>query len=212
MSADHEPATGPGTGPDALPDLDRDTDLGLADDPRRSRLVRAAAVVGDLDSPFYVEERDRDVWNEASAVGFQVLLWGAPLVAAAALWISGADALPAVGLLIVLWAAAGALVLAYARRFGVDPNARTSPVAGRQALFIAVIGLLGTGLLNAGLDLEAGGSSATASFLRGAGQGASVTAAVLSLVVVALLIRERRRPQERSDGPPPADDRPRDRG
>lgn len=28
-----------------------------------------AAVLGDLDRPFYAEERERDVWNEASAVG-----------------------------------------------------------------------------------------------------------------------------------------------
>lgn len=42
----------------------------LDHDPRRSWFVRAAAVVGDLDSPFSAEERDRDVWNEASAVGF----------------------------------------------------------------------------------------------------------------------------------------------
>lgn len=36
---------------------------------------RVTARIGDLDDPFYAEERDRDVWNEASAVGFQLLLW-----------------------------------------------------------------------------------------------------------------------------------------
>src|SRR5690242_18627048 len=34
-----------------------------------SRFVRWAGVVGDLGSPFLAEERQRDVWNEASAVG-----------------------------------------------------------------------------------------------------------------------------------------------
>ena len=36
--------------------------------------MRAAAVIGDLSNPFHREERQRDAWNEASAVGLQVLL------------------------------------------------------------------------------------------------------------------------------------------
>jgi hypothetical protein len=36
--------------------------------------VRVAAVIGDLSNPFYGEERQRDVWNEASAVALQVLI------------------------------------------------------------------------------------------------------------------------------------------
>lgn len=166
-------------------------DLDLDDDPRRSRLVRAASLVGDLDSPFYTEERDRDVWNEASAVGFQVFLWGVPLVAAASLWIAGAAALLPVGILLSLWGAASGVVLAYARRFGVDPNARASLIDGRRALFLAVIGLLGTGVVRAALDLEVSGDSIGASFLRGMGQGAAATAAVLSLLVVVMLVRDR---------------------
>ena len=165
----------------------------LDHDPRRSRFVRAASVVGDLGSPFYDEERDRDVWNEASAVGFQVFLWGLPLVAAASLWILGAGALLPVGLLLALWAAGGGVVLAYARRFGVDPNARTPLIAGRRAMFLAVLGLLGTGVVRAALDLEVAGSSPATSFLRGMGQGAAGAAAVLCLLVVALLVRDRLR-------------------
>jgi hypothetical protein len=44
-------------------------------DPRDSVFVRLAAGVGDLGNPFYREERQRDVWNEASAVGMQLTLW-----------------------------------------------------------------------------------------------------------------------------------------
>ena len=33
-----------------------------------SWFIRTAAVIGDLSNPFYGEERQRDVWNEASAV------------------------------------------------------------------------------------------------------------------------------------------------
>lgn len=162
-------------------------------DPRNSRFVRAASVVGDLDSPFYAEERDRDVWNEASAVGFQVLLWGIPLVAAAALWISGVAALLPAGLVLALWLTAALVVLAYADRFGVDPNERTPLIAGRRAMFAAVLGVLGTGVVRAALDLETAGGSAATSFLRGMGQGMAATAVVLCLLLLVLVVRDARR-------------------
>lgn len=169
--------------PDSAPEADPD--------PRRSRFIRTASVVGDLDSPFYDEERDRDIWNEASAVGFQVFLWGVPLVATASLWIVGAPALLPTGLLLALWVGAGAVVLAYARRFEVDPNARSPLIAGRRAMFLAVMGLLGTGMIRGALDLETTGTSPASSFVRGMGQGMAGAAAVLSLLLVALLIRDR---------------------
>lgn len=162
-------------------------------DPRDSRFVRAAAVVGDLDSPFYAEERDRDVWNEASAVGFQVLLWGVPLLGAVALWLAGASALLPVGLLLAVWAVAGGVVLGYAHRFGVDPNARTPLVAGRRAAFFAVLGLLGTGVVRAASDLEGAGTSAGASFVRGMGQGMAAAAVALVVLLAVLLVRDRLR-------------------
>jgi hypothetical protein len=162
-------------------------------DPRDSRFVRAAAVVGDLDSPFYAEERDRDVWNEASAVGFQVLLWGVPLVGALALWLGGASALLPVGLLLGVWVAAGTVVLVYAHRFGVDPNARTPFVAGRRAAFVAVLGLLGTGVVRAATDLEVAGTTAGTSFVRGMGQGMAFAALVLVVLLAVLVLRDRRR-------------------
>ena len=162
-------------------------------DPPRSRFERAAALVGDLDSPFYDEERDRDVWNEASAVGFQVLLWGIPLVAAASLWAVGAGALLPVGLLLALWVGAGVAVMAYARRFGVDPSSRTPVVGGRRAMFVAVVALLGTGVARGALDLEAAADTAAASFVKGMGQGMAGTAAVLCLLLVVLLVRDRLR-------------------
>ena len=56
--------------------------------------MRAAGVVGDLDHPFYEEERQRDVWNEACAVGLQVALWLGLALAAAMVWLGGSTALP----------------------------------------------------------------------------------------------------------------------
>jgi hypothetical protein len=40
-----------------------------------SLFMRFAAAVADFGDPFYAEERQRDVWNEASAFGFQFLVW-----------------------------------------------------------------------------------------------------------------------------------------
>ena len=74
--------------------------------------VRAAGMVGDLGNPFYREERQRDVWNEASAVGLQLVLWLGLAAVAAMVWLGGAPALPyALAVLVVLGAASWVSVL-----------------------------------------------------------------------------------------------------
>jgi len=81
--------------------------------------VRAAGMVGDLGNPFYREERQRDVWNEASAVGLQLALWLGLGTATAMVWLGGAAALPyAVALVSVLGVASGVAML-YAQQLGV---------------------------------------------------------------------------------------------
>ncbi len=40
-----------------------------------STMMKAMRFVGDLDDDFYKDERQRDVWNEASAVGLQSVFW-----------------------------------------------------------------------------------------------------------------------------------------
>ena len=42
---------------------------------RPDPFVRVAQFIGDFGNPFYDEERQRDVWNEACAFGLQLLLW-----------------------------------------------------------------------------------------------------------------------------------------
>lgn len=83
-------------------------------------LGRFAAAVADLGDPFYDEERQRDVWNEASAFGFQLMLWGNLSLAAALLWIQGGDALGAAYALIVIAGLASVLAITYARQLGVE--------------------------------------------------------------------------------------------
>ena len=49
--------------------------------------------VGNLDHPFYEEERQRHVWYEASAIGFQAMLVGVLAISAGTVWIGGQEAI-----------------------------------------------------------------------------------------------------------------------
>lgn len=89
---------------------------------RNGWFLRVAAAIGDLGSSFYDEERQRDVWNEASAVGLQVVLLLGLAAAGAMVWIGGAAALPyAFTVFAILGAASGVSVL-YAQKLGVGAD------------------------------------------------------------------------------------------
>ena len=109
--------------------------------------VRAAAVVGDLSNPFYREERQRDVWNEASAVGLQVVLWLSLAAATAMVWLGAAPALPYATTVLAVVGVAVAVTGLYAHRLGVridDPRGllrlRMLPYVGLVvAFFVGVV-------------------------------------------------------------------------
>ena len=81
--------------------------------------LAAAGVVGDLGHPFYGEERQRDVWNEACAVGLQLVLWLGLAAATGMVWVGGATAVPYMATLLVVVAAGAWMTVLYARRLGV---------------------------------------------------------------------------------------------
>ena len=81
--------------------------------------VRAAGAIGDLSSPFYREERQRDVWNEASAVGLQVTLWLTMAAATGMVWLGGATALPYAFTVFGVVGVASWVTLLYAGALGV---------------------------------------------------------------------------------------------
>jgi L-asparagine transporter-like permease len=111
--------------------------------------VRVAAFLGDLGNPFYREERQRDVWNEASAVALQVVLVLSLLAETAAVWIIGADALPYVYALLGIVGIASWIAILYARSLGVhadDPQRMWRP---RMIPYLAVLALLVVGLVHA---------------------------------------------------------------
>ncbi|TCN49403.1 hypothetical protein EV641_1153 [Rhodococcus sp. SMB37] len=82
--------------------------------------MKAARFIGDLDDEFYHDERQRDVWNEASAVGFQLAQWSALVGAALLPWIAGRiGAQISIGVLAV-WFVISMVTITYARAAHVD--------------------------------------------------------------------------------------------
>ncbi|MGQ7295522.1 DUF2029 domain-containing protein [Quadrisphaera sp. KR29] len=147
--------------------------------------VRAAARVGDLGSPFYEEEHQRDVWNEASAVGFQLLVWLLPVAAVVSVWVGGAAAVPYALVVLLVPGVASWVVLAYAQARGVNPLTAQGVRALRWRA-VVMVGLLVA--FCAGV-LRVQGSSG---FTGGAAWGA-VLGGVLGVVGVALAQRRARR-------------------
>lgn len=68
-----------------------------------STFTVAMRFIGDLDDEFYDDERQRDVWNEAAAIGFQLFYWAVLIGAAVLPWVAGETG---------AWIALGALVAA----------------------------------------------------------------------------------------------------
>lgn len=139
--------------------------------------VRAAAVIGDLSNPFYREERQRDVWNEASAVAFQVLIWLHLLAATAALWIVGEDAVPYVYAVVAMIGLASWIAMLYAWSLGVDVPGSSRLQARRMVPIAVLIVLLAAGLIRA---TAADGAFDDWSTVAGAVTGAGVAVAVFA--------------------------------
>jgi hypothetical protein len=141
---------------------------------------KAAKVVGDLDSPFYAEERQRDVWNEASAVAFQLLLWGGLVLACAMAWFAPLSARPWTFAWMMLLGVGGLAATLYANRHGVKGNEGVTMLRPRVFLGAA----LGVGIF-LGLTLR-GETELDPSTIAGAVVGASVV--LLGMWLVQRLI------------------------
>ena len=112
-------------------------------------LVRSAAVIGDLSNPFYGEERQRDVWNEASAVALQVILWLSFLAATIAVWVVGEPAVPYVYTLLGIVGFASWIAILYSWSLGVQIDNRAWLNRRRLAAILVLAALLAAGLFRA---------------------------------------------------------------
>src|SRR3954471_21238440 len=81
--------------------------------------TRATSIIADFASPFYAEERQRDVWNEASALGFQAMNWGLLGLVCAMTWIGGTPLFGWAAALVMVAGGASWLTVIHANRLGV---------------------------------------------------------------------------------------------
>jgi hypothetical protein len=150
-----------------------------------SWFIRMAGVIGDLSNPFYGEERQRDVWNEASAVALQVLLCLNLLAATAAVWIVGADALPYVYALLAMIGIASWIAILYSWSLGVHVEERKRLSRRRLVPALVVAVLLAAGMLRAQTGQVLADWSAVAGMITG-------MAAVLAVFTAASWYARRR--------------------
>ena len=147
--------------------------------------MRAAGVVGDLDHPFYEEERQRDVWNEACAVGLQVALWLGLALAAAMVWLGGSTALPyALAVFAVLFGATSWVTILYAQQLGVRVEDPGGLLRLRLVPYLLLLALFLAGVVRA---------APSDGFVGGLAQGAAVGGAAATLWLLTSGLRARRR-------------------
>ncbi|MEO7745675.1 MAG: DUF2029 domain-containing protein [Actinomycetota bacterium] len=114
-----------------------------------SWVMRSARAVGDLGNPFYAEERQRDVWNEASAVGLQLAIWLMLLAATVMVWVGGRDAVPYALAVFVLAGAVSWTTVLYALALGVDASSPQHVLRARLLPYLALLVLLVVGTVRA---------------------------------------------------------------
>lgn len=159
---------------------------------RAGWFVRAAGVIGDLGSPFYREERQRDVWNEASAVGLQTTLLLALAAATGMVWLGGAPGLPYAFTLFGVVGVASWMTMLYAGALGVTVD-DAELVRLRLVPYLALIVAF---LVGAARVAPSGG------FLRGFVWGGVVGGVVALLFTVWSGLRARRRQRRGEAGSP----------
>jgi hypothetical protein len=152
---------------------------------RQGWFDRAADLVGDFSHPFYAEERQRDVWNEASALGLQLVLFLGLGVSTVLVWVDGAPSLPAVSAFVAVLGVASIVTVAYANRLGVDAGGLRVMLRWRLVPYAAIVVLLCVGMARAMPDESA----------EGFGVGA-VTGAAVALGLLALHSRRARRREQ----------------
>jgi hypothetical protein len=103
-----------------------------------SSFTKAMRFVGDLDDEFYHDERQRDVWNEASAIGFQLFLWCSLIAGAVLPWVAGVPgSYTALGILLVLLTISW-IVTAYTKSRGVDMQTSQKLIRPRLFLYLGL--------------------------------------------------------------------------
>lgn len=160
---------------------------------------RALRWIGDLDHPFYSDERNRYVWYEASAIAFQLLFIGSYLVTGLVLLIGGAPALPYALAMFVPTIAAAVVFQGYLKRHSAEYWPGRNDLVrrrGQLGVFAGVFVLVG--LVRATFDLQSStsGDSASDSFFGGLFGGAIVGLFVGPIAAVAVMAYKARQTRQ----------------
>lgn len=144
--------------------------------------------IGDLDHPFYSDERNRYVWYEASAIAFQLLFLGSYFTAGALLWIGGADAFVWVLPMFVPTMIAAVVFQTYLKRHSAEywPSKNDFVRRRGQVGVLAAVFLL-TGLIRAVIDIEDQVEGSASSFAGGTSMGLLAGLLVGPLAAVAVM-------------------------
>ena len=148
--------------------------------------------VGELDHPFYNDERQRFVWYEASTIGFQLLFLVNLVTLGIVAWVGGGPSLPYVYPLLAVQYVVAFVVIRYAEKKNAEysPNA-SDLLTRRNRLYFAVLAFIGLGLIRAQIDAGTpDGSGFTAGFQQGAAWGLA-TAPLLIAVGAAIALRRK---------------------
>jgi DNA segregation ATPase FtsK/SpoIIIE-like protein len=160
---------------------------------------RITRTIGDLGSPFYAEERQRDVWNEASAVGLQVTLWSALVVAFAMSWFGAPAVVPWAVAVLAIVGASSWTVLLMVRRAGLT-GWEDAPGGRQFRPRIAAFAVLYLGTV-LGLLLRVPDRDGFVGGMR-IGAGIGVVLAVVALLLGAWSARRRASREALDDGDP----------
>ncbi|MDI9918202.1 hypothetical protein [Rhodococcus sp. IEGM 1379] len=112
-----------------------------------STMMKAMRFVGDLDDDFYRDERQRDVWNEASAVGLQSILWAVFVGSAVLPWVAGRTG-AWISLALLITALLGSVItIVYANSLNVDVYALSNYNRPRVVISIVLYLVAAVGIM-----------------------------------------------------------------
>lgn len=155
--------------------------------------------VGDLDHPFYDDERNRFVWYEASAIAFQMFLLANMVLVGAMLWVGGADGLPYAVPVGFVNGIVAIVALRYAEKRYADYEPQLSDLfRGRGVFVILLAAFMASGFLRAVLDLnsaDATDGSNTDSFLNGFAEGGLFGLIAAPFLIAGFFIYRKRHPK-----------------
>jgi len=107
-----------------------------------SRYEAALRVIGDLDHPHYQDERQRFVWYEASAIGFQLLLLLNLAMVGIVLLVMGQSAYWSMFAIIIPTGIAAVVTAAYTKKRGAYYSPQSSDFKRARGVIGVAVGLL----------------------------------------------------------------------